>query len=85
MDELNKQEEKVEQPTPAVNTAGAAQTEKEAKMDSQGQVVFGKRGLIASSLFSKAEKLIAETVLEDEKFYTIEEAEKKIKDFEGGF
>lgn len=82
MDELNKE---VEQPKPVVNTAEAAQSETEAKMDSQGQVVFGKNGLIASNLFSKAEKLIAETVLEDGKFYTIEEAEKKIKDFEGGF
>lgn len=82
MGELNNT---VEQSKPVVNTAEAVQPKKEAKMDSQEQVVFGKRGLIASSLFSKAEKLIAETVLEDDKFYTIEEAEKKIKDFEGGF
>ncbi len=80
MDEQNKPVE------PAVAVAAAnEQPEEEAKMDSQGQAVFGKRGLIASSLFSKAEKLIAETVLEDGFFYTVEEAKKKIKDFEGGF
>lgn len=82
MGELNNT---VEQSKPVVNTVEAIQPKKEAKMDSQEQVVFGKNGLIASNLFSKTEKLIAETVLEDGHFYTIEEAKKKIKDFEGGF